>query len=160
MSVEIIGMKELLNRLEKMEDGSKKAINPALREGGKIIKRKEVEVVKREHSKYSENVGYKEIKAFPIRTRKKSGASIDIGIKGRVSKATKRKDRENVQAKRPRPTYWDRIRGIYFNNYGFYHNRTGNYVAGSNWLGKAYDEGSDEAYLKVKKTMLEKMGLD
>ena len=152
-------MKELMKKLEQMQDGNKKALNPALRAGGKIIKKKEVEVVKRENHEYSEEVGWKEIKTFPIRTRKK-GSSIDIGIKGRVSKATKRKDKENILANRPRPTYWDRVRGIYFNNFGFYHNRTGEYVAGTDWMGKAYKESSDEAYGKIRKTLLEKMGLD
>lgn len=142
-----------------MQDGNKKALNPALRDGGRIIKKKEVEVVKRENSKYSEDVGWKEIKTFPIRTRK-TGSAIDIGIKGRVSKATKRKDKANTLAQRPRPTYWDRVKGIYFNNFGFHHNRTGRYVAGTDWMGKAYKEGSDEAYNKIRKTLLEKMGLD
>lgn len=148
-----------MKRLEKMEDGTKKALNPALRAGAKVVKRKEVAVVKREHSKYSQNVGYKEIKSFPIRKRK-SGSSVDIGIKGRVTKARRRKDQANIANGVKRPTYWDRVKGIYFNNYGFYHNRTGQYIAGSNWLNKAYKESSDEAYLEVKKVVLEKMELN
>lgn len=153
------GMDELLEQLKKMDDAPEKVSKKALQKAGNHVRSVEVEIAKAEHNKYSQNVGWKEIKRYGVRTRKTGSQYVDIGLRGKVSANQKKKDQANKDSGKSRPTYWDRIKGLWFNNFGFYHNRTGEYVAGTNWIGKAYDESSEEAYRIVKEELVKGMGL-
>lgn len=157
--LEIKGMDELIQKLEKMEQTPQKITKKALQKAGEHVKDAEVRVAKSEHNKYWEQVGWKEIKKYGVKTRKKGSQVIDIGLKGKRTASQKKKDAKNKASGKSRPTHWDKIKGLWFNNYGFYHNRTGQYVAGSDWIGKAYDESTDEAYEIIRTELLKEMGL-
>lgn len=159
---QIKGMQELIDKLQKMEDAGNKIANSALREAGEVVKSAEVEEAKKAHtdnSKYSQNVGWKEIKKYNVRLSKKGTKVIDIGLKGSRTPSQKKKDAKAQASGVARATHWDKIKGLYFNNYGFYHNITGEYVAGSNWLGKAYDKSVDDAYEIIRQKLIKEMEL-
>ena len=58
--LEVIGMQQLVDKLEKMQEAGNKIANGALQKAGEIIKQAEVQEAKK-HSKYSQDVGWKEI---------------------------------------------------------------------------------------------------
>lgn len=155
---QIKGMQELIDKLQKMEDAGNKIANSALREAGEVVKSAEVEEAKK-HNKYSEDVGWKEIKKYNVKLSKKGTKIIDIGLKGSQTPSQKKKDAKAKASGVARATRWDKIKGLYFNNYGFYHNITGEYVAGSNWLGKAYDKSVDDAYEIIRQKLIKEMEL-
>lgn len=155
---QIKGMQELIDKLQKMEDAGNKIANSALREAGEVVKSAEVEEAKK-HNKYSEDVGWKEIKKYNVKLSKKGTKIIDIGLKGSQTPSQKKKDAKAKASGVARATHWDKIKGLYFNNYGFYHNITGEYVAGSNWLGKAYDKSVDDAYEIIRQKLIKEMEL-
>lgn len=149
MSIKVNGMQQLINQLDKLGKVGDKHGNTALKSAAEVVRAKEVEVAKRTHSKYSEDVGWKELKAYPIKKGRKYGKIVQVGIKGSES---------STGANGSRTTYWDRIKGLWFNNYGFVHNRSGTYIAGTNWIQTAYDESVDEAYAKIREEI--EKGLD
>lgn len=157
--LEVRGMKELLEKLEKVSEAPQKVGKKALQKAGAHVKDIEVKVAQREHDKYTQDVGHKEIKRYGVKTKKTGSQVIDIGLRGKRTASQKKKDQANKMAEKHRPTHWDKIKGLWFNNFGFYHNRTGKYVAGSDWIGKAYDESSDEAYDIIRKHLMDEMGL-
>lgn len=157
--LEIKGLDELIKKLEKIEHTPEKITKKALKEAGDHVKKVEVAVAKAEHHRYSENVGWKEIKKYGVRSKKGGSQVIDIGLKGRRTAKQKKQDAKNKKLGKSRPTHWDKIKGLWFNNYGFYHNRTKQYVSGSNWIGKAYKESSDQAYNIIRDELLKEMGL-
>lgn len=161
--LEVKGMDELLTQLKKMHDAPEKVGRKALQEAGKHVKDVEVSVAKEEHPRmpegYSQDVGWKELKKYGVRTRRQGSQYVDIGLRGKVTASQKKKDAKNKESGKKRPTQWDRIKGLWFNNFGFYHNRTGEYIAGSNWIGKAYDESSEKAYRIIKEEIVKGMGL-
>lgn len=146
------GMQELLKRLEKMRDVSDEQLDKALEVGAKVVKAKEVELAQKIHYPYSEDVGWKEIKTYKPKRRRNNARIIQTGIRGKQDKRKKEWDS-------PRSKHWDKIRGLWFNNYGFYHNKSGKYIAGSNWIGKAYEDSKDEAYAKMRKVILKELDL-
>lgn len=158
MSVEVKGMQELIDALDKMEKVGDKTVNKALREAGDYVKDVEVKVAKSKHKKYSDDVGWKELKRYPIKMGKKGGKFVNIGIRASVSGNQKKKEIADAKAGVHRATHWDRIKGLFFNNYGFFHNRTGEYIAGSNWIGEAYENSIEEAYSKIREEI--EKGLD
>ena len=159
MGVEVKGMQELIDDLDKILKVGDKTANNALRKAGDYVKKEEVQVAKQVHDKYSENVGWKELKRYPIKTGKRGGKFVNIGIRASVSGKQKKKESEDAKAGVYRATHWDKIKGLWFNNYGFFHNRTGRYVAGSNWIEKAYDNSVEGAYEIVRKEIEEGLNL-
>lgn len=157
--LEVKGMKELLEKLEKISDAPEKVGKKALQVAGAHVKDVEVEVARKEHKKYSDDVGWKEIKKYGVKKRKSGSQVIDIGLRGKITASQKKKDLANKKAGKSRPTHWDRVKGLWFNNFGFYHNRTGEYVAGSDWIGKAYDESAERAYAIIREEIIKEMGL-
>lgn len=155
--LKIQGMQQLVDRLEKMEDAGKRASNVALKKAGEVVKAEQVEQAKKIHNKYSEHIGYNEIKKYQVKVGKTGKRTIDIGLK--APKNSKSKKKNSASTYTTRTTHWDKIKGLVFNNYGFYHNRTGQYVAGSNWMGKAYDNSCDEAYRVMTNEIIKELGL-
>lgn len=157
------GMKALLDKLEKMSDLSEEQMDEALKEGAKVVKKTEVDLVKKLHNEYSEDVGWKEIQTYKIKKRRNGARIIQTGIRAKVSKGKAPSKNSGKAPKsgysKPRNTHWNRVRGLWFNNYGFYHNRTGKYVAGSNWIGKAYENSKEEAYKRIRKKVLKELDL-
>lgn len=159
MAVEVKGMQELIDSLEKMEKVGDKTVNKALKDAGEIVKKEEVKVAQEKHRKYSEDMGWKEIKRYPVKLGKKGGKFINIGIRASVSGKQKLKETKDAESGVHRATHWDRIKGLWYNNYGFFHNKSGRYIAGSDWISKAYDNSIEEAYSKVREVIEEGLGL-
>lgn len=161
--LEVLGMKELLKKLDEVSEAPEKVSKKALQKAGNHVKDVEVEVAKREHKRapqgYSQDVGWKELKRYNVKKNKKGNQVIDIGMRATLTASQKKKDKQRAEAGESRPTYWDRVRGLWFNNWGFYHNLTGKYVAGSDWIGKAYDESVDEAYAIIRAEIIKEMRL-
>lgn len=155
-SVSTKGVDELLKKLEKMQNAPEKVGEKALKAGAEIVKKTEINTVKKLHKKYSENIGWQEIKTFDIKRRRNGAKIIQTGIRGTQ---TKRRAANKKPGKQKRSTHWDKIRGLWFNNFGFYNVKTGKYVAGSNWIQKSYDDSKDKAYGKIKEVVLREMDL-
>lgn len=145
--VEIEGMQELIDKLKKLDKVGNKVCNKALKTAGEEVRKVQENVAKRTHNKYSEKVGYQELKVHGIKNRKSGGKAVDIGlrVKGGTEKTGTGK----------RSSQWDRAKGLWFNNYGFYHNLTGKYITGSDWMGTAYEESSDKAYKIIKDNLIQ-----
>lgn len=111
MSVKVSGMKELFDTLDKMDKKGENIGNKALKEAANHVKSIEQQVAQSTHNTYSENVGWKEIKKYPIR-RRKGSKYISIGIREGLTSSVKKKDEENVKNGVQRPTYWDRVKGL------------------------------------------------
>lgn len=125
-----------------------KVSKDALKKAGEYVLGVEKKVVGQEHRRWARPEGINNLKKFPIRSYQGS-AFIDIGIKGKKTKdATKRK------------TEWDAVRGLYYNHYGFYHNKTGQYVAGSRWMDTAFDKSEKQAFKILSDEMLKEIGID
>lgn len=151
MGVKVTGLKELTDKLDKMTTHLDKAGKRALEQAGQIVLDEERAVVKSTHNKYSENVGINELKKYPVKIGSKHKSKyINIGIRAKLTSTQKKKDSANKQAGMHRPTHWDRIKGLWYNNYGFFHNRTGKYVTGTDWIGTAYERSIDRAYQKIQ----------
>lgn len=157
--LELEGMDKLLDKLKKMNNTPQKVSKQALNKAGEYVRRVQVEVAESTHNKYSEDVGAKELKKFGVKTRKTGSQYIDIGLRGSLTASQKKKDSANTKAGKSRPTYWDKVKGLYFNNFGFYHNRTGEYITGTDWMGDAYDESSKEAYRIIKEEIVKGLEL-
>lgn len=124
-----------------------KVSKKALKSAGEYVLEVERDVAENRHSKFARPEGAKHLKKFPIRTYRGS-AFIDIGIKGKQSK--------NADT---RKTEWDMVRGLYFNHYGFFHNRTGKYIAGSRWMDTAFDKSEKRAFEILSQEMLKELEL-
>lgn len=157
--LEVKGMDNLLKQLEKMNKTPNKVVNKALKTAGELVRSVEVDIVSERHDKWSEKVGRKEIKRYPIKSRKTGSKYVDIGVRAALTKSQKKKDAANIKAGTYRPTHWDRIKGLWYNNWGFHNERTGKYVAGSNWLGEAYDKSGEKAYKIIREVITKEMGL-
>lgn len=159
MSVKVAGIKELFDTLEKMDKKGATIGKNALNEAGEHVRKVEQQVAKRTHHEYSEDVGWKELKKYPIRTGKHGSRFVSVGIRAKATKKLKERDEANKKAGAYRPTYWDKVKGLWYNNYGFVHNKTGKYVAGSNWIDEAYEESIPGAYEKIKDEILKELNL-
>lgn len=92
MAIELKGIDNLLKRLNKLSNiETKEAVIEVAKDMQKAIKDKA--------STFSDNAD--EIKAFEPRTYANGSSYVDIGIKSSDSD-------------------WDKIKGLYFQNYGFY----------------------------------------
>lgn len=140
VEVEFKGMQELIDKLQRIQDTPRRIGNKVLKEAAEEVKEVEMDVAYNTHRKYSEDVGYKEIKKYGIRTYRSGSKYIDIGLKGTGAD-------------------WQKIKGLYFNNYGFYHNKTGRFIAGSNWIEKAYEQSREKAYKIIKDGLIREMKL-
>ena len=159
MAVEVKGMQQLMDTLDKMEKVGDKTVNKALKEAGDYVKDVEVKVAKSKHNKYSDDVGWRELKRYPIKIGKKGGKFVNIGIRASVSGTQKKKELSDAKAGKKRATHWQKICGLWFNHYGFYHNRTGEYIAGSNWMESAYDDSVEGAYKIIREKIEKDLGL-
>lgn len=149
-------MIDSLDKLAKVGDThGKKALSKA----GDKVKEIEVEVVKETHHKWSQDVGWKELKKYPVKVGKLGGKFINIGIRANVTSTQRKKDEKAKQMGDARPTHWDRIKGLWYNNYGFHHVKTGRYIAGSDWISRAYDNSVEEAYRIIREEMEKGMEL-
>ena len=138
MSLQVRGMRELIDHFEKQ--ANVKVSKTALKKAGEHVLEVERQVASSTHNKWSRgNVGVENLRKFPIRSYQ-GCAFIDIGIKG---------------AK----TDWDKIRGLYFNHYGFHHNKSGQYIAGSRWMDKAYEDSVEKAQKILSEEMLKELDL-
>jgi len=154
MQLKLEGMDELLNRLQNISDAPQKVMNKALEEGGDIVLKKEKEVAVRIHKS---KVGVTVLKKLKVKKRKNGkGSYIDVGLR---ANATNSKS-SGYGNSRKRATEWDKARGLWFNNWGFFHNFTGKYVSGSNWIQTAYDEIVEGAHNAIKGEILKAMDLD
>lgn len=155
MGFKVMGMQELIDSFDKLDDAGKRKTSTALKEAGEKVKDIEQEVAIEMHSRYSQEVGWKQIKKFPIKTSRNGTKYINIGLKAKQTKADKEKEKKAIEAGDPRPTEWDKIKGLYYNNYGFYHYKQGKYVAGSHWIDDAYDKSAPQAYEEIKDILME-----
>ena len=138
--VKVEGIQELVAKLQYMQEIPNKVGNKLLRQAGDHVKEVEVETAKKTHHLYSKDVGWQEIKRLPIRSYRSGNKYIDIGVRDRGGD-------------------WDKIKGLVFNNYGFRHNLTGRYIAGSNWIRTAYDDSSEQAYRIIREGLLKELKL-
>ncbi len=121
MSVEVKGMQQLVDTLDKMLKVGDKTAKQALQEAGDYVKDEEVKVAKRVHGRgngknYSEDVGWKELKRYPVKIGKKGGKFVNIGIRASVSGNQKKKEMADAQAGVKRATHWEKVRGLWFNH--------------------------------------------
>lgn len=158
MSVKVKGMQEMIDTLDKMLKVGDTHGKRALQEAGDYVKDIEVQVAKREHHKYSERVGYEELKRYPVKIGKSGGKFVNIGIRASVSGKQKKKEMADQKSGVLRATHWDKVKGLWYNNYGFFHNRTGEYVAGTDWMGKAYEKSVSGAYQKIREEIEKGLG--
>lgn len=107
---DVKGMEKLVKKLEKMQNVPIKVMDKALEEGAEIVKKEEIKIVKSTHDKYSEQVGWKEIKAFNVKARRSGSKIIQIGVRG--SQSNKNKSSKKGKGKGARTTHWDKIRGL------------------------------------------------
>lgn len=146
MSLQVKGLQQLIDDFE--QQNKVKVSKKALKTAGEYVLNVEKEVAGNRHSKWARPQGINNLKKFPIRSYRGS-AFIDIGIKGKKTKdADKRK------------TEWDAVRGLYYNHYGFFHNKTGKYVAGSRWMDTAYDKSEEQAFKILSNEMLKEIGIE
>lgn len=139
-------MQQLIDDFEQQT--KVKVSKNALKKAGEYVLGVEKQVAGGRHNKWARPAGVNNLKKFPIRSYRGS-AFIEIGIKGK-----KTKDAEK------RKTEWDAVRGLYYNHYGFFHNRTGKYVAGSRWMDTAFDKSEEQAYKILSNEMLKEIGID
>lgn len=159
MAVQVKGMQELVDTLDNMLKVGDTTAKKALKEAGDYVKDVEVQVAKTKHNKYSEEVGYNELKRYPVKVGKKGGKFVNIGIRASVSGNQKKKEIADAKAGIKRATHWDKVKGLWYNNYGFYHNKTGRYIAGSNWIDTAYENSVEGAYAKIRENIEKDLGL-
>lgn len=164
MAIKVEGMQEMVDTLDKMLKVGDKTANEALKQAGDYVKDEEVKVAKKVHGigngkGYSEDIGWKELKRYPVKVGKRGGKFVNIGIRANVTTTQKKKELADASAGVKRATHWDKVKGLWFNNYGFYHNKTGKYVAGSNWIETAYQNSVEGAYEKVREIIEKDLGL-
>lgn len=160
MGIKTKGLQELTDYLDKMGKIQDKVANQALMAAGDYVRDVEYKVVTKRHHKYSEgDIGAKELKRYPVRVGARMSRYCNIGIRAKQTAAQKKKDAKNTASGAHRPTQWDKVKGLWYNNYGFVHNRTGEYIAGSNWIETAYNQSIDEAYRIIQKKIMEGLKL-
>lgn len=159
MSVKVTGMQEIIDQLDKMAKVGDKHGAAALKKAGDHVKDIEQQVARRVHDRWSEDLGWKELKRYPVKIGKRGGKFINIGIRASVSPSQKKKEMQDAKSGVKRATHWERVKGLWYNNYGFFHNKTGTYIAGSNWIDEAYEKSVDGAYKKIREELEKGMGL-
>lgn len=139
MKFEVIGMSELIDKINKYHDTPNKVGNKALKAASQIVLEVEKSTLLSMHRKdRSTGKGAANLKVGNIKTYSSGSKFVGVGFtKDKMGGAS-----------------WDDIKGAYFNHYGWYNNRGGNYVAGSNWLGVAYDKAVDASYTTMKNILI------
>lgn len=159
MSLKVKGLQDVVDQLDRMGKVGDTHGKKALEQAGDHVKKVEIRVVRRTHNRYSEEVGWQELKRYPVKIGKKGGKFVNIGIRANVSAKQKKKEQKDANMGIKRATHWDKIKGLWFNNYGFFHNRTGDYIAGTDWITTAYEESVDEAFKIISDELEKGMGL-
>lgn len=138
VKMEIYGMAELIDKLNKYHDAPNRVGNKALREAGKIMLDTEKTTLLQMHKKdRATGQGAAELNMGRIKVYS-GGSSRFLGVG-----FTKEKMGD-----------WDKIKGAYMQHYGYHEHRSGKYFAGSNWLGVAFDRSSSKCYEIIKSVML------
>lgn len=154
MSLEVKGMIEIIDYLDRTMQQVKQ--NKPLKDASKYVLTVEVEVATRMHSsERSEHIGVEYLKRFPVKILRNGNRIVSIGIRGRQTKSSMKQDQINIQNGDSRPTYWDKIKGLWFQNYGYVEWKTGRYYSGSHWIDIAYEESAEEAYRIICEGMSE-----
>lgn len=137
---EVLGMRELVDILHKYHDTPSKVGNKALKQASEIMLKEEKSTLRSMHRKdRSTGKGAANLKIGKIKTYPSGSKFVGVGFTKEMMGGS-----EN----------WKNIKGAYFNHYGFYNNRGGKYVAGSNWLGVAYENASDSSYECIKNIII------
>lgn len=148
MPLVIKGYQEIIDDLDQLNLITKIPADNALAQAGEVVKKAQIAAANRNHGPYSEDVGNKEIKRYNVKINRATGNKfVSIGLKGKGSGSS--------GSSKDRSTQWGKVRGLWFNNYGFMNARTGTYVAGSDWMGEAYDNSVDKAYETIKNNLLD-----
>lgn len=130
MAIEIKGIDSLLKRLNKLSNiETKEAVLEVAKDMQKAIQDKA--------SIFSSNSD--EIKAFEPRTYTNGSSYIDVGLKSSDSD-------------------WDKIKGLYFNNYGFHPRGGATYVDKHlMWFDEAVQSAENECKSKLKAKLKEEI---
>lgn len=143
-SLEIIGMRELIDKLNNMEATPNKIGNKALKEAAQHMLEVERDTAASIHKKYRTGKGEKALHVGRIKTYSSGNKYVGVGFTKEMMGGS---------------SNWDDIKGLYFNHYGFYNVRYKTYVAGSNWLGIAYEKAADNCYSIMKNIILSELKL-
>ena len=139
-SLEVKGFDELVDILHKYHNTPNKVGNKALKEAAEIMLNHERQTLKKMHNKdRSTGKGAANLKVGKIKTYASGSKFVGVGFTKEMMGG-----KEN----------WKNIKGAYFNHYGYYNHRGGKYVAGSNWLGVAYQNGANSSYATIKNIIL------
>lgn len=134
---EVIGMQELVDKLNRYHDTPNRVGAKAVRQAGELMLEYERGTAKQMHSKdRSTGRGAAALKVGKVKSYSSGSKFVGVGFT---------KDMMGN---------WDDMKGLYFNHYGYHNNRGGKYVAGSNWLGVAFDKGSSGCYEIMKSVII------
>lgn len=139
MKLEVKGMQELIDKLERYHEMPNKAGNSALKEAGEKMLKYEKDTALKIHNKKSTGRGAANLKVGNVKTYGGGSKFIGVGFTKEMLGGG-----EN----------WKNVKGLYFQHYGYYNHRGGKYVAGSNWLGVAFEAGADDCYKTIKNKLL------
>lgn len=140
MKIELIGMSELIDKLEKYHEAPKRAANKALRSASEVMLESEKKTLLSMHKKdRATGKGAKNLKIGKIKTYSSGNKYIGIGFT---------KDMLGN---------WNDIKGAYMQHYGYYEHKSGKYMAGSNWLGVAFEDASKKSYEIIKDTLISEL---
>lgn len=122
MALKVQGMQSIIDQLDKMEKVGDKHCKKALEEAGNYVKDIEVEVAKRVHGlengkRYSQDVGWKELKRYPVKLGRQGGRFVNIGIRATLTSAQKKKEDAAAKAGVKRATHWDKIKGLIYSSF-------------------------------------------
>lgn len=137
---EVVGMQELVDKLNKYHDTPNRVGAKAVRQAGEVMLKHEKQTALKMHSK--------------DRSTGKGAANLKVGNVKSYSGGSKWVGVGFTKEMMGGGSNWDNIKGLYFNHYGYHNNRGGKYVAGSNWLGAAFDSGSNECYEIMKSAIM------
>lgn len=137
MSLQVKGLQDLIDHFEQQT--KVKVSKSALKSAGEYVLGTQREVAGSTHNRWTRPAGVNSLKKFPIRSYRGS-AYIDVGIKGAKGD-------------------WDAQKGLYFNHYGFFHNKSGKYIAGSRWMDKAYEKSEEQAFRILSEDMMKELDL-
>ena len=134
---EVRGMSELIDKLNKYHDSPNRVGNKALREAAEVMLESEKSTLLSMHKKdRATGKGAKSLKVGKVKAYPSGSRFVGVGFT---------KDMMGE---------WDDIKGAYMQHYGYYEHRSGKYMAGSNWLGVAFDKSSNSCYNTIKAVMI------
>lgn len=137
MKCEIVGMEELIEKLHKYHEAPNRVGNRALKAAASNMLEHEQQTLRKIHNKdRSTGKGVANLKVGRIKTYSSGNKYVGVGFTKEML------------------GNWEDIKGAYFNHYGYHNNRGGKYIAGSNWLGIAFENGSSSSYEIIKATLL------